>query len=528
MRQDTVKSSFSLREDYWENFELKEDDLEFLYNHLLETEIPITPNELVELLVGERIRKEKHEIERKRSSGGDTYMPKEHYKKAQKLVFPQLAWKPAEVVDVRPGHNPDLGSFEVIQVVFKDGEIREYAAGLEDHKLNEPPELVEEDDNLNPDFILENYREDLVATLEANLEAHGDFVRIAGRWFPRALLVDINIGHLNLAEAVLDMAGGGPLPTSALMEQLELPENVNPRLLEFSMDLSLQEDGRFDEVGASGEVSWFLQRLEPEEVLEPPIYLRYAGMDYERPEMTEEMLALEQELDDELSPLAARYQHLDEVEVRLIYPHWRAGTLPLSVHVRHLFPTAYESPRIRFTLIDGETGDEIPAWVVRAKRYVYGLTEWYEKCGFIPGSIIRVERGPKPGQVVVHSDRRRSSREWIRTVLVGSDGGVVYAMLKQIVQSNFDERMAIAVPDVSGIDMIWERMSKEKPPFERVVVNTVRELAKLNPQGHVHASELYAALNIVRRCPPGPMLALLASRPWFSHVGDLHFRYTEA
>lgn len=528
MKQDTVMSSFSLREDYWDNFELGEDDLEYLYNHLLETEVPITPGELVELLVGERIRTEKLEIERQRSSGGDMYMPKEHYEKSQKLVFPQLNWKHAEVVNVRPGHNPELGAFQVIQVVFKDGEIREYAAGLPEHKLNEPAQLVEEEDNLNPEFVLDNYREELAEKFEQSLEDHGDFVRIAGRWFPRALLVDINIGHLNLAEAVLDMAGGGPLPTSVLMKEIELPENVNPRLLEFSMDLALQEDGRFDEVGASGEISWFLQRLEPEQVLEPPIFLRYAGIDYERSELTEEMLALERELDDELSPVTGRYQHLDEVEVRLIYPHWRAGTLPLSASVRHLFPTAYESPRIRFMLIDGETGDEIPAWVVRTKRYVYGLKEWYEKCGFIPGSIIRVERGKKPGQVLVHSDRRRSSREWIRTVLVGSDGGVVYAMLKQIVQSQFDERMAIAVPDSSGIDLLWERMAKEKPPFERVVVNTVRELAKLNPQGHVHATELYAAMNVVRRCPPAPMLALLASRPWFSHVGDLHFRHTEA
>jgi hypothetical protein len=35
-----VMVSFSLREDYWDNFELKEDDIEFLYNDLLELETP--------------------------------------------------------------------------------------------------------------------------------------------------------------------------------------------------------------------------------------------------------------------------------------------------------------------------------------------------------------------------------------------------------------------------------------------------------------------------------------------------------
>ena len=339
--------------------------------------------------------------------------------------------------------------------------------------------------------------------------------------------MDINIGHLNLAEAVLDMAGGGPLPTSALLEQIEFDGSINPRLLEFSMDLALQEDERFDEVGAAGKVLWFLHRLEPPEVLEPPVYLRYAGMEYDRSLLTPEMQALERELDDELSPLEGKYRNLDNVEVRLIYPHWRAGTLPLSARLRHLFPTAYEAPRIRFTLVDGISHKRFPAWVVRTKRYVYGLREWYQEHGIQPGSIIRVRAGEQPGEVSLSSDSRRQSREWIRTVLVGSDGGLVFAMLKQTIASSFDDRMVISVPDIDAVDQVWERMQKEHPSFERVVANTVKELAKLNPQGHVHASELYAAINIVRRTPPGPLLALLSSRSMFVHLGDMHYRYIE-
>jgi hypothetical protein len=218
----------------------------------------------------------------------------------------------------------------------------------------------------------------------------------------------------------------------------------------------------------------------------------------------------------------------DEVEVRLIFPHWRAGTLPLSMRVRHLFPTAYEAPRIRFMLVDGDSGEKFPGWVVRQRRYVYGLREWYETKGLIPGSIVRVRRGKHPGEVIIQSDTRRPNREWIRTLLVGSDGGVVFALLKQTVSAPYDERMGIVVPDMEAIDQVWQRMQKERVPFERVVVNTVRELAKLNPQSHVHASELYAGVNVLRRCPPGPILALLASRPWFVHVGDLHFRFDDS
>lgn len=522
-----VTVTFSMGEDYWETFRLEEEDIEFLYNHLLEIETPLTSQELLEALVDERIHRQRLEIERQRTSGGDLYQPKGTFLLNQKLIFPGLGWKRGEVVGTRPGQNPELGEFQVIEVEFGDGSQREFASDLPDHKLNEPPKIVEDLNFLDKRTVLKVYFDDLLKALEEDLESNPDFIRIAGRWFPRALLIDINIGHLNLAEAVLDLEGGGPLHTSALLDQIELSADVNPKLIEFSLDLALQEDSRFDEVGPAGDVLWFLQRLEPPEVLSPPMFLRYMEVDHDRSIMTEEMLALEQELDDELSPSDGSYQHLDEGRIRLIFPHWRSGTLPLSARIRHLFPTAYEAPRIRFMLVDGDTGDRFPGWVVRENGYVYGLQSWFEERGVMPGSIVDVRAGDQPGEVVVQTESRRSSREWVRTVLVGSDGGIVYAMLKQIVQTSFDERMAIAIPDKDALDQVWELVKKTPPPFERIVVNTVKEMAKLNPQSHVHASELYAAVNIIRRCPPGPILTLLASRPWFIHVGDLHYRLSD-
>ena len=88
--------------------------------------------------------------------------------------------------------------------------------------------------------------------------------------------------------------------------------------------------------------------------------------------------------------------------------------------------------------------------------------------------------------------------------------------------------MAIVIPDQVALDNVWKKIRTERIPFERTVVDMLRELAKLNPQGHVHASELYSAVNLVRRCPPAPLLSLLASRPWFAHVGDLHYRFDDS
>ena len=121
----------------------------------------------------------------------------------------------------------------------------------------------------------------------------------------------------------------------------------------------------------------------------------------------------------------------------------------------------------------------------------------------------------------------RPSRDWIRTVLVGSDGGVVFAMLKQTISCDFNERMVIAVPDVAGVDKACAQISKQRIPFENLVDRIMTELIKLNVQGHVHAMELYAAINVIRRCPPGPVLSYLSQDSKYKDIGDLHYRMTE-
>jgi hypothetical protein len=521
-------ATLSLREDYWETFELTDEDREFIYNYLLEIETPLTSPELLSALISERIRQEKRAIEEQRTSGGDIYIPAHTFHVKQDLVFPAFGWMHAFVLEVRPGQNPDLGEFQVIRVKFDNQEVKEFASKIQDHILNHPQEISITDTSLDADAVLAKNGEMLLQIIDTDLTKNQEFVRIAGKWFPRTLLVDINIGHLNLAEAILDMAGGGPLPTIALLEQVGLASNANSKLVEFSLDHALQEDPRFDEVGPAGEVLWFLNRLEPEGVLQVPIYLRYQELEYDPLFLTAEMLELERKLDDELSPVSGKNPTQSEVLLTLTFPHWRAGTLPLTARINHLFPTAYEAPRIRFQLIDGETGQKFPGWVVRKNHYVYGLQEWYKSHALMPGSLIRVKHGKNPGDVIVQCNSQRGSREWIRTVLIGSDGGIVFAMLKQIVTAAYDERMAIAIPDPEGLDVAWKQIQKERIPFEKIVVNTARDLVKLSPQSHVHASELYAAVNILRRCPPGPILALLASRPWFNHVGDLHYRFDDS
>lgn len=512
--------------EYWTNLQFTRQDVEFLHNYLFEHETPLTARELVSVFIDDHVRAERLATQRQREAGGKTYLPKDSYQVGDDLLFPSMDWKHGRVKAVRAGVNPEIGSFDVLTVDLDGGAERLFASNLASHTLNDQPVTVE-DEEFDTEEIKRLYGGLIEKKIEAAFRADDEIVRIAGRWFPRALLIDVNVGHLNLAEAVLDMAGGEPLPTPALLKDVSLPEGVNPKLAEFSLNLALQEDDRFDEVGPAGQVLWCLRRLEPQEVQEVPLYLQYSPIEFDRSVLDDQMLNLEAHLDDELSDLDTDHgTDLKEVTISLIFPHLRAGTLPLSDRVRSLFPTAYESPRVRFTLVDGRTKKRMPGWVVREHRYVYGLREWYKANELMPGSLIRIQRSENPGEVIIEAKTYRATKDWVRTVIVGADGVLVFAMLKQPISAEFNDRMAFAIPSMGAVDQLW--LQNNKRPFEKLVADMIREMSKLTPQGHVHAQELYSAVNIVRRVPPAPLFALLSSKPEFIHVGDLHFRLGES
>jgi hypothetical protein len=511
--------------EYWLSLQVTPQDVENLHTFLFERETPLAMRDLCAEFIEARIKMERIAAEKKQKSGGKSFLPKEKYQVGDEIVFPALEWRQGTVAALRVGFNPSVNNFDVLTVTMDDRSERLFAANLESHFLNEAPIPVPDRDEMNSALIFNEHGNQIEKKLEAAFALDDELVKIAGRWFPRALLIDIGQGQLNLAEAVLDMSGGEPLATDTLIKEIELPAGINPKLAEFSLNYALQSDNRFDEVGPAGQVLWCLHRLEPDLVQETPLPLRYTEIEHDRGNLDAAMLKLESQLDDELTPTTESDSREDvsSITIALIYPHLRAGTLPMSARARKLFPTAYESSRVRFTLIDGKTRQQIPAWAVLTNGYVFGLREWYKSHQLIPGSLVQIRRGEKPGEVIIEVKSQRSSKDWVRTVLVGNDGGFVFAMLKQSISAEFNERMAIHVPDFKSLDPVWEK----KRSFDELVLLVMRELTKSNPQGHVHAQELYAAVNLVRRVPPAPILALLATSTSFKHVGDLHFRLNE-
>lgn len=511
--------------DYWENFSISSTDLEFIYNHLLEIEIPQTSQQLIEEIVENRINSIKEKNSKEQMLSGTVYLPKDSYSIGQTLVLPALDWKIGKVEKVRPGFNPEFGDFNVIDVKIEDDSKMSFACNLNDHPLNNLENSTNNDPLLDLGYVLSTFGDAFLRKLDDSLAKNDELVKIAGKWFPKSLLMDIHTGHLNLLEAVLEEAEGGPLSTQQLIEQIDLNVDSNNQLTEFSLNFALQNDSRFDEVGPAGETLWYLKSLEPIEVINPPIYLQFKSTTYEKLSVINFLQQFEGGLFDELEDWEKDTEENEELDVSLIYPHWRSGTLPLSYSLSKFFPTAYEAPRVRFTFVDGISKQRFPGWVVRSSKYVSGLRKWYKNNGLIPGSIVHLRKGEIPGEIVVTSEKCRQSREWMRTALIGIDQGIVFGMLKQSITTTYNERMAIVVPDLDGLDDLWKKKIKKNEDLNHTISQIMHELIKLNPQ--VHAQELYASVNVIRRCPPGLILKYLTSNKDIKHLGDLYFQISE-
>jgi len=518
--------------NYWETeFKVTPDDLSYLSTLLVEEELPRSAEELGQILVLHHCQQEAALIKMVLSEG-TPYQPKHSYEIGERVIFPALGYQIGEVVGTRPGHNPEYDSFQVIQVKFEGDTKREFAAEFTaEHPLNQEAQAVTAGDaeQHTPEKLAETYGLQVGKMLEERLEAQPDFVRLAGKWFPKDLLVQVHIGHLNLAEAVLDMAGGGPLPTQNLLGDLELPEEITPQLRIFSLNYALQEDERFDEVGPAGQVLWFLHRLEPEGVRSTPPLLRYEPVAYDPALLTSEMLTLEKRLDDEWSDLEAPTKVDEPVTVVLTYPHWKSGTLPISSRLARVFPTG-RTHRIRFNFVDGKTGEEMPGWVVREGRYVYGLKEWYESLNIPVGAYLELKRDKAPGKIIIQPRSLRSRREWVRVALPVKDR-LTFEVRKELITCEYDELTIVTEEDPEAVDSMRVRPREKDLSLGQLTTEIFPELAKLSPQGTVHATTLYSAVNVVMRTPPGPLLAELVTCDTYAPVGDnywvLHVRTHE-
>lgn len=506
------------------------DDVDELINLLLERETPMDSHELALALIERKLATETETV-RDRYADAAMYNPSQSYEVGQRVIFPAMQFATATVDEVRTGQNPDYGDFKVIRVLFDDEQTaREFAAELKsEHKLNfESDESypLPGENAFTADEVLRVSGEDIINELEQMLVESRSLAYVGKKWFPRDLLIELDEGFQHLADAVLDMAEGGPLTTEAILEGMGGIGNAPLSLQVFSMNYALKDDERFDEVGPAGQVMWYLTRQEPEAVRQIPMPLRYTPIEVERDDLTPEMLALEAEIADELSTHLKATSKIDQATFTLIYPHRRAGTLPLNIHTRQIFPTARRAPRIYVTLVDGQDGEEYIGWVVHREHYVYGLEPFYNKHQVPIGGYVSVRKGEEPGKIVVDIPAHRPRSEYIRLVVPKGDG-LAFEDHKRNIGSDFDDLMIIGIENLAEVDAIIQQAQQQRKSIIPLMKMLLPALGKLTPQGTVHVRTLYSALNVLRRCPPGPIMAALNENPDFENVGGHYWRLAE-
>jgi hypothetical protein len=511
---------------YWQEFAIDDRDLDYLYGLFLEDERPRTSDDLTLSLIRTRCEEEEALIKRELARGA-LFQPEKSYEVGEQVVFPVFGYALGSVVGVRPGYNPKYSDFEVIQVRFEGEETaREFASKFNyPHKLNrEEGELLEVEGLASPVELYEQHGSDVQRKLLERLWLSDDFVSFRDEWLLKGLLAEIHEGHLNIAEAMLDVKGT-PLPAQELLPELDLPAEIAPAAQVFSLNYALAQDGRFDDVGNDGQSLWFLRRLEPAEIVHLPPRLRYSPVLYDRASLSEELLRWEMEIDDEITELAvpSPEEEISSVTIVLNYPHRRVGTIPLTSKTEGLFPKG-DTERMMIILVDGRTGKRMLGWVVRQHKYVYGLKEWYDRNDIPVGAYIELERTDDPLSIVVDYLPRRKKREWIRVAKV-EGGKLSFIMQMRAIGCEYDELMVLGEDDPAKIQALWMRSEENGKSVSEMIRQVFPELAKLNPQGTVHAKTLYSAINVEKRCPPGPILAELARVDNFLAVGDGYWIY---
>ena len=508
--------------EYWQSFSLSTTDLEFLRTLLLDAERPLTADEMARCLVAERIRREESEL-RAELTRGTIYQPQKHFSVGDKVLFPQLDYRLGEVIDLRAGENPEYGEFEVIAVDFGPGKRqRSFAASLTaPHKLNaDAPDILKSDAAFNPEAVMTDAARELPAKLADALRADGTFTSFEDRWLPRNLLTEVHVGHLNIAEAIIEM-NASALDTPTLQRELDLPKEIGEEISAFSLQAALAADDRFDQVGAGDERRWYLRRLEPAEALVTPELLRYKADQHEAVGLPPDLAQLAFQLDDEWSDgiaETAERRAAQTTTITLTFPHAMSGTLPLSRRTLPLFPAGY-GERTMVTLVDGRWGNQFAGWVNHAGRYIAGLQGWMEKHKLPAGAFITLEkRGDN--EIVVDFRPKRMRREWMRWAQIGDEGRADIQLRKQEIACEYDEQMVIGAEKSEEVAKLRSLYGAE--PLEDLVFEVFTDLAGLS--GSVNAKTVYSAVNVIRRVTPEPVFAALARDERLERLPDGNFR----
>lgn len=515
---------------YWQKeFSIGPDDIEFISSRISEQNRILSLEDISLALVARHIETEEASVADV-PEDGRIYRPQESYQVGDTVVFAHMGYAIGTVQAVDQGQHPEYGTYAIIAVSFHNGRVvKRFAADLAQHALNHAPEqgAVQPPGLFPPEDLYRAYRHIINRKVRAGLATNRNFVEFHEQYYLNNLLAEFHEGLFNIADAAIDI-NQGPMPVDTLIQQMELTNGSNiSDTLRFSVNYRLAEDDRFDQVGPAGQVMWYLERLEPQEVNFPPPRLRVEGdQSYDPTEFDDDLLDILAIIDDDtIDPddLPTFDPTVDSVSIVLNYPSWRSGTMPLTPKTDILLPSNPYNP-VRFDFVDGRTGDAFPGWTIQSHGYVFGLGDWYHNNKLPVGAYIDLKRTDDPLRVVIDYRPARAKRDWVRMVKV-TGNNLTFQMGTSAVNCEYDELMIIGDATPADTDKLWERFENQNTSVFDILKKVFPELSKLNPQSTVHAKTLYSGVNVLRRISPGVIFQELVSRRCFVPMNHGYWTY---
>jgi hypothetical protein len=137
-------------------------------------------------------------------------------------------------------------------------------------------------------------------------------------------------------------------------------------------------------------------------------------------------------------------------------------------------------------------------------------------------AFITLERSPDGTEVVLDYEPRRMRRVWGRMATAEKDQ-LTFQMQKLAIACDYDDHLLVGAEDADSLDILAAHYKEEAYGIPELVNTIFPELAKLSPQGTVHIKTLYSGVNLVRRCPPGPIFHALVINRQYDDRGNGYY-----
>ncbi len=510
---------------YWQDFELAGGDLEYLSELLIEEEAPLSVEVLTRRLMEKRVENEKAAWD-DREAKGRIYQPREAYAEGDHLVFSTLGDAVGTVIGVRPGRHPDYKPFEVIQVRMQgNGEVKEFASSLSHpHALNIIQVNQEEDVSLDDldsvaATLFERYGSYVTPAVLEGLRESPEFVEFGDEWFLRGFLVPVQEGHLNLAEAVLDLAAGFS-SAKEIMDVLEMPAETSQAVQMFSLNHALASDKqeRFTFAGTKSTAEWCLPRVAEAKSLRFGQGPRDISLSHLLDDVVE--IVSGGDLERGSPGQEKEWSHV------LTFYDWYWGHLPYDAGARDLLPEPFleGQSRTRLHLRPASGTEHFPVVVYYPSDRQFGwwgsgeLRSFFETRELAPGATVRVRRTRSSETDGVYELDYLSGPATKMEMLDYEEGGKpVFRRLS--LRCQLDEEMSMprsrfsALEALSLLDESERRVTSLllKTAFQRVGEKLLRGLGIVY---RASFTDLYVAANIERPLPARILEAIFEQKPY--------------